>query len=443
MVEIMNLLFKPRTRTAAAAVATNKKRISTVPAYAGLIIWMVLVGLVAENLVVFDVRRSGGNSGNGGTGSGTIDAGVARRPPAADEHQSTITQQKQISVVMMNHHRPTLLRDSSLLRTLSMHPAVGQILILHSNPATAFNNTYLLSSSSSSLAAAAVTTRTTKQQKKKNDADADNDNDTNANDWLDKIQHVDAVTMNEQMGLAIRFYFCAQQAHYEYVLIVDDDMECQMEAITILLQKMRNDPHRIVGRYGRIWSSKHHHRHRQRHDDNSDEYDDGEYALKNVYGTVEVVLTKFMLMEKIVCDAFVQHQHVMDDIALSNDNRPIWNGEDIFVNLVANRLHQVPSHGPYTNLALSELPVWDIAVGSKLLLSSPSSSGTTTGSNAVSVSGNPRGFLSTLLQPKSWNDYSARRQQTRRHRDQRTKMWKLAKQRLANVTVVVVETVES
>jgi Glycosyl transferase family 64 domain len=426
-VMMMKLLFKP-ARTAAAA--PNKNRTSTVPAFAGLLmVWMVLVGLVAVNLLVFDLWRVGGNRGGG---RGTVDPGVewvfesagpARRP--ADEKQSTI--QKHISVVIMNHHRPTLLRDSSLLYTLAQHPAVGEILLLHSNPATAFNNTYL----SSPPSASAV--RTTMQQKKKNNAGAvivDDEND-NANDWWDKIQHVDAVAMNDQMGLAIRFYFCAQQARYEYVLIVDDDMECHAEAITILLQMMRDDPHRIVGRYGRTWSSKHRHR----HDDS--EYD-GEYVLKNVYGHVEVVLTKFMMMEKIVCDAFVQQQHLMDDVALSvNDSRPIWNGEDIFVNLVANRLYHVPPHGPFTNLALHELPVWDIVVGSKLLVSASSSTSSDTTGSSVSVSGNPGGFLSTLLQPKSWRDYSARREKTRRHQNQRTKMWKLAKARLANVTVLV------
>jgi hypothetical protein len=292
-----------------------------------------------------------------------------------------------VAVVVMNHNRPTLLRDSRLIRTLVQHPQVGQILLLHSNPDTSFNNTYLLDNGRH---------------------DVDNDDNEEWQRLLHtKLQHVDAVELNREIGLAIRFQYCHSHVHLDWVMLVDDDMECQATAISALVDLMQANPHRIVGKYGRTMG----------HSSNG-----GIYRLKNTYGPVEIVLTKFMMMEKVVCDAFVRYQHLMDD--LSSNSRPIWNGEDIFVNLVANRLYQVPPNGPYTNLAMQQLPVWDITDAQLLRKSA-------TGS----VSGNPG--IQTLWRTSLW-DWWALRQKTQRHREQRSQMWRLGKERLAQVDVVAV-----
>jgi hypothetical protein len=302
------------------------------------------------------------------------------------QNQTTTT----VAVVVMNHNRPTLLRDSTLIRTLVQHPQVGQILLLHSNPHTSFDNTYLLG---------------------RHDVDDDDE-------WQRllhiKLQHVDAVELNREMGLAIRFQYCHSLVNKQsdWVMMVDDDMECQPTAISTLIDLMQVNPHRIVGKYGRTMGQ------------SSKKKNGGIYRLKNTYGPVEIVLTKFMMMEKVVCDAFVRYQHLMDDLALSSNSRPIWNGEDIFVNLVANRLYQVPPDGPYTNLAVQTLPVWDITDAPLLRKSA-------TGS----VSGNPG--IQTLWRTSLW-DWWALRQKTQRHREQRSQMWRLGKDRLAQVVDVAV-----
>jgi hypothetical protein len=54
----------------------------------------------------------------------------------------------------------------------------------------------------------------------------------------------------------------------------------------------------------------------------------------------EVVLAKFLLLPKPVCQAF------MDYTAISWRALCLWNGEDFFVNLVANHLGHVPAGGP-------------------------------------------------------------------------------------------------
>ena len=43
-----------------------------------------------------------------------------------------------ISVVLMNHNRPRMVRESLLTTTLSMHSAVNEILLCHSNLGTKF-----------------------------------------------------------------------------------------------------------------------------------------------------------------------------------------------------------------------------------------------------------------------------------------------------------------
>lgn len=233
---------------------------------------------------------------------------TTRRPPLHDIPKPP-TQQK-ISVVIMNHDRPYLLRRSSLLTTLQLHPSVSEILLLHSNPQTRFNS-----------------------------GELDNPR---------KILDVDAVAMNQEMGLALRFHYCAEQTSNDWVLIVDDDIELDATAVDALMYYMRQNPKRIVGHFGRALKQKYPLR------------APPVYDTKTVYGNVEVVLTKILLLEREVCVNFQKTMHLMKDFAFRS--KPIWNGEDLFVNLVANRLYGVPPGGPFSNLAVRDLPVWEADV---------------------------------------------------------------------------------
>jgi hypothetical protein len=372
--------------------------------------WMCFICLVAAiNVLFFDQWRRHGRLGaaaairsswsDDNAKMAAVGSDTAWMPLSRHEHQVVTNDDRNnqqnhtaptVAVVVMNHNRPTLLRDSTLIRTLVQHPQVGQLLLLHSNPDTSFNNTYLLNG---------------------RHVDDDDNEEWQRLLWT-KLQHVNAVEMNREMGLAIRFQYCHSHVHLDWVMLVDDDMECQPTAISTLIDLMQANPHRIVGKYGRTMGR------------SSKKNGGGIYRLKNTYGPVEIVLTKFMMMEKVVCDAFVRYQHLMDD--LSSNSRPMWNGEDIFVNLVANRLYQVPPNGPYTNLAVQTLPVWDIT-DAQLLRTATGATG--------SVSGNPG--IQTLWQTSLW-DWWALRQKTQRHREQRSQMWRLGKERLAQVDVVAV-----
>jgi hypothetical protein len=241
-----------------------------------------------------------------------------RRPPLDNIPKSANT--IKISVVIMNHGRPQVLQQSTLLPTLARHDSVSEVLLLHSDPESAFQvNTTLASR-------------------------------IHDESHLKKLKDLDAVAMNEKMGLALRFHFCATSTRNDWVLFLDDDMELDSTAIDALLYHMQKDPKRLVGHYGRSLVSPN--IVSRLMFDRSKRYD-----TKTVYGTVEVVLTKILLLERDVCVKFLDRMHLMDDLVAGS--KPLWNGEDLFGNLVANRYYGVPFDGPFRNLAVADLPVWE------------------------------------------------------------------------------------
>ena len=201
----------------------------------------------------------------------------------------------QVSVVLMNHHRPRMIKESSLLSTLLDHPHVGEVLLCHSNPQTRFSYSH------------------------------------------PKVKNLDAVAENTERGLALRFYFCYTAASHEYVIIVDDDQEVTPAAINTLLQTFAAHPDRIVGRYGRTYSPYWDHRNHG-------------YNTRTVFGNVEVVLTKFLVAPRDYCGNFLRYESLVQD--LLPQSHPLWNGEDIFFSLVANHVNRVPVEGPYRSQAV-------------------------------------------------------------------------------------------
>jgi Glycosyl transferase family 64 domain len=164
-----------------------------------------------------------------------------------------------------------------------------------------------------------------------------------------KLKHIDAVAMNEQMGLAIRFHFCAKLCNStKLVMHVDDDMEFSSHSvINTLIRNMLQNPKRIVGHYGRTYSAW------------TAPFRHG-YDTRTVYGNVEVVLTKILILEQKLCQQFFKYTHLVTDILNRTTDVVKWNGEDIFINLIANYFYHVPKNGPYNNYAIPDLDVWDV-----------------------------------------------------------------------------------
>jgi hypothetical protein len=273
---------------------------------------------------------------------------------------------QKVSVVVMNHNRPRMIRESQLLKTLTSHPNIEEILLCHSNPNTKFDFIH------------------------------------------EKVTNIDAVEDNHKMGLSLRFHYCST-ARNDWVIIVDDDMELSAAAVDMLLSEFAANTKRIVGHYGRNFNLV------------KAPYRNG-YDTHTVAGPAEVMLTKIMVMESEMCAAFFRHEHLMHD--LLPESSPLWNGEDIFMSLVANHEYGVPANGPFRNYAIAELDVWEA-----------SDKFTDDTSGAADVSGNMDRH--SIRKDGLWNWWNAVRK-SHKHAAYRGKLWSTAKQRLATLAVKTV-----
>jgi len=267
--------------------------------------------------------------------------------------------ENKVSVVLMNFSRPRMIRESSLMRTLVDHPSVGEILLLHANPKTAFNFVH------------------------------------------PKVVNIDASKENDQMGLSLRFYFC-QLVKNEWVLHLDDDMEFTPRALSEMLNEFSKDTHRIVGRYGRNRKEK--------------SFFNG-YSSKNTHKSSEVILTKLMVMERDICSAFFEHAHLIwEDTILNSGEGPLWNGEDIFMSLVANHVYGSDK----LNYAMDWLDVWSAPDSLKDY-----------GHGIQDISG---GFSGLRFWDWHWWHSILRRN---RHYTYRGTLWKTAKERLSGSGILM------
>jgi hypothetical protein len=247
-----------------------------------------------------------------------------------------------------------MIKESALVPTLLGHPSVEEVVILHSNPKTQFNFVH------------------------------------------PKVINIDATKENDQMGLSIRFYFC-QMAKSDWILHVDDDMEFTAKTLNEMLYEFSKNTKRIVGRFGR--------------DRNENNYFNG-YSSKDTSRETEVILTKFMVMEREICSAFFEYSHLIwEDVVLNNGEGPLWNGEDIFMSLVSN--HVYGRYGEKVNYAMDWLDVWSAPEDLKDY-----------SDGKLDISGGFNGY-------RFWNFSWWRSLLNRnRHYSYRGKLWKEAKDRL-------------
>lgn len=266
---------------------------------------------------------------------------------------------QKVSALLINYSRPRMIRDSSLMRTLLAHPNIDEVLLLHANPKTAFEFVH------------------------------------------PKVINIDATQHNDEMGLSLRFFFC-QLAKNEWVLHVDDDMEFPTSTLNELLVEYSRNPRRIVGRFGR---------------DLVPGNSFNGYSSRSSHKSTEVILTKLMAMERDVCSTFFEYAHlVWDDVILASGEGPLWNGEDIFMSLVAN--HVYGSHGgdKYNNYAMDWLDVWQASDSLKDY-----------DNGKLDISGGMKGCR---LWDWQWWQSVLRRN---RHYSFRGQLWQTAKQRLAEL----------
>jgi hypothetical protein len=268
---------------------------------------------------------------------------------------------QKVTVVLMNFSRPRMIRESTMMRTLLSHPNIDEVLLLHSNPKTAFEFVH------------------------------------------PKVTNIDAVETNNELGLSLRFFYC-QIARNEWILHLDDDMEFTTEALNELIIEYERNPKRIVGRFGR---------------DMTPGNSFNGYSSKDRHKSTEVVLTKLMLMERDLCSAFFEYAHlVWNDVILHNAEGPLWNGEDIFMSLVANHVYeQLKDASPYNNYAMDWLDVWQADDALKDYEN-----------GKYDISGGMKGIQ--FWDWRWWQTVLKRN----RHYSYRGHLWKVAKERLKELT---------
>jgi len=269
---------------------------------------------------------------------------------------------EKISVVLMNFSRPRMIRESSMMRVLLSHPNIDEVLLLHANEKTAFEFVH------------------------------------------PKVKNIDAIGHNNEMGLSLRFYFCQIARNY-WVLHLDDDMEFTTEALKELIVEYGRNPKRIVGRFGRDFTP-------------GNSFNG--YNSENSHKNSEVVLTKLMLMERDTCSAFFDYAHlVWNDVVLHNGEGPLWNGEDIFMSLVANHVYkQNGNQSPhFNNYAMDWLDVWQADESLKDY-----------GNGKLDISGGMRG-----IRFWSWRWWQTLLRRNR-HYSYRGRLWEVAKDRLEELS---------
>lgn len=264
---------------------------------------------------------------------------------------------EKVSVVLMNYSRPRMIRESTMMRTLLNHPNVDEVLLLHSNPETVFEFVH------------------------------------------PKVVNIDAIEHNDEMGLSLRFYFC-QMAKNQWVMHLDDDMEFTTGALNELLFEYGRNPRRIVGRFGRDFTP-------------GNSFNG--YNSKSQHKATEVILTKLMLMERDICSSFFEYAHlVWNDIVLHEGEGPLWNGEDIFMSLVANHIYGEPTDGrKFNNYAMDWLDVWQADDSLKDY-----------SNGKLDISGGMRGY--NVWDWRWWQTVLRRN----RHYSYRGRLWQTARDRL-------------
>ena len=200
------------------------------------------------------------------------------------------------TAIILNYNRPFNLKHIILPR-LCRHPEISEVIISHGKKNTKFHY---------------------------------------------ESQHCNVVNRidtdnNKDYGLSLRF-LAMLSARNDKILLLDDDLFVFQQTITKLVDAFNKDSAKIHGLFGR------------KIDENYN------YIMHNAYGAQPIILTRCMVLHKKYADIFMQEQQLMQDILPKGV--PLWNGEDIFVSLLAMRQNQRANLAyrlPYINLLYSEL----------------------------------------------------------------------------------------
>ncbi len=192
-----------------------------------------------------------------------------------------------ISVVILNWERPFNLTNL-ILPNLEKMPFVDEIIISHGREDTAFEY------------------------------------ESEHCRWVHRRDE----SLNAEYGLARRF-LAAGDARNDTILMVDDDVLVLESSISELLGEFNGEPDLVHGLYGR----------------NPDKR--MRYKAESIYGEVTYLTTKAAMFSKQLVHRFFEYAPLMN--GLEREGKVVWNGEDLFLSLVAiktsgrlNRAYPLP-----------------------------------------------------------------------------------------------------
>jgi hypothetical protein len=125
----------------------------------------------------------------------------------------------------------------------------------------------------------------------------------------------DSGYMNDKYGLDLRF-INGIRAKNENIIVMDDDLFISDNELMKIIIEFEKNPNRIVGIFGRDSSS------------------NSGYKYGNVYGEVDIILTRLLIVKKRLCHLFFICKPMIEDFY--KNGQPYGNGEDIFLSFIGS-----------------------------------------------------------------------------------------------------------
>jgi hypothetical protein len=154
-----------------------------------------------------------------------------------------------------------------------------------------------------------------------------------------KVIHYYDAKLNDTIGVGRRFTR-AIEARNDCILLIDDDNVLTESGVHKLYNEYVKDPYNIYG--DSTVSTKVTKDYTQKHLQNNNINDltlkvwDWESFTNNynINNKILMMWTRRCMLHKQICQDVIDNIHIMEDIALHKNTKPLWNGEDIFMSLL-------------------------------------------------------------------------------------------------------------
>lgn len=140
-----------------------------------------------------------------------------------------------------------------------------------------------------------------------------------------KVVHRNDHYLNIKYGLLLRF-IAGISTKYPNILIMDDDIIAYPLTITNMYNVYKKNNSITVGRFGRKITNK---------------YDYSCLDIDSKYTFAPIVLTSLVIINKKLCYTILekcnQHPNLIEFV--KTNSIPLWNGEDIFMSFISNKIY--------------------------------------------------------------------------------------------------------